>query len=397
MNEKIQDEDLFSMRALSKVEDEIRKTIAIPDKKEVSSKPKNTSKKMKISDFILNEKIKALQKDTEEAIDIKGKAKNSQNFIKSLVSKDKKRFCFDGFDLDLSYITPRIIAMGIPCTSYEALYRNDMAEVLNFFNTRHPQHYKVYNICEEKRYAENIFYKQGSYPFRDREAPPLNMIKDFCEDAKAFLTEDPKNVIAVHCLAGKGRTGTLISCLLLYLGLFDRAFDSLVYFGIMRVGTGIGVNEPSQIRYVFYFEQILKKHLPHPIIFKKLRIRKIRMWTIPAFNKFSFVIENKVDNNDNVFDYHKKETPDKNVGFVDFEAGEDGFEVCGDVKIQFYTFSLFGSKEKIFKLWFNTNFVPADGVLEIKKDLVDTACKDQSCKKFSNNFKIEVHVIDVDI
>ena len=397
MKEKIQDEDLVSMRALSKVEDEIRKTITIPDKKEVSSKPKYTSKKMKISDFILNEKIKALQKDTEESIDIKGKAKNSQNFIKSLVSKDKKRFCFDGFDLDLSYITPRIIAMGIPCTSYEALYRNDMAEVLNFFNTRHPQHYKVYNICEEKRYAENIFYKQGSYPFRDREAPPLNMIKDFCEDAKAFLTEDPKNVIAVHCLAGKGRTGTLISCLLLYLGLFDRAFDSLVYFGIMRVGTGIGVNEPSQIRYVFYFEQILKKHLPHPIIFKKLRIRKIRMWTIPAFNKFSFVIENKVDNNDNVFDYQKKETPDKNVGFVDFEAGEDGFEVCGDVKIQFYTFSLFGSKEKIFKLWFNTNFVPVDGVLEIKKDLVDTACKDQSCKKFSNNFKIEVHVIDVDI
>ena len=42
-------------------------------------------------------------------------------------------------------------------------------------------------------------------------------------------------------------------------------------------------------------------------------------------------------------------------------------------------------------------FCPADGVLEIKKDLVDTACKDQSCKKFSNNFKIEVHVIDVDI
>ena len=51
------------------------------------------------------------------------------------------------------------------------------------------------------------------------------------------------------------------------------------------------------------------------------------MWTIPAFHKFSFVIENKVDNNNNVFDYNKKESPGKNAGFVDFEAGEDGFEV----------------------------------------------------------------------
>ena len=349
-----------------------------------------------ISGEVREKKMRDLQQKTNEAINITGKKKTGQSFIKSLVSQDKNRFCFDGYDLDLTYITPRIIAMGLPSTSYEALYRNNMSDVLNFFNSRHKDHYKVYNLCEEKKYPPNVFYKQGYFPFQDHEAPPLNLIRPFCEDAKNFLDECSNNVVAIHCLAGKGRTGTLISCLLLYLNEFDTAADCLKYYGIMRVDNGRGVTVPSQIRYVFYFEQILKNNIPHPINSKKLKIKKIRMVTIPAFNKISFVIENKVDKNNNVFDYKKKENLDENAGYVDFEVGEDGFEVCGDVKILFFSFSMFGGKEKIFKLWFNTDFVPIDGVLEVKKDLIDKACKDKNCKKFNHNFKIEVHMIDVD-
>jgi phosphatidylinositol-3,4,5-trisphosphate 3-phosphatase/dual-specificity protein phosphatase PTEN len=342
------------------------------------------------------EKIKSLKNHTNEILNLTDKRRSSQSFLKSLVSQDKNRFCFDGYDLDLTYITPRIIAMGLPSTSLEALYRNNLTDVLNFFNERHPEHYKVYNLCEEKNYAPNIFYKQGYFPFQDHEAPPLNLIRPFCEDAKKFLDEDPKNVVAIHCLAGKGRTGTLISCLLLYLGELDTAADCLKYYGLMRVDNGRGVTVPSQIRYVFYFEQILRNKIPHPIVFKKLRIRKIRLVTIPAFSKVTFVIENKVDNKNNVFDYNKKEILEENAGYVDFEVGDEGFVVCGDVKILFYTFAMFGGKEKIFKIWFNTNFVPKDDVLEIKKDLIDKACKDKKCKKFKHNFKIEVHMIDED-
>ena len=342
------------------------------------------------------EKIKSLKNHTNEILNLTDKRRSSQSFLKSLVSQDKNRFCFDGYDLDLTYITPRIIAMGLPSTSLEALYRNNLTDVLNFFNERHPEHYKVYNLCEEKNYAPNIFYKQGYFPFQDHEAPPLNLIRPFCEDAKKFLDEDPKNVVAIHCLAGKGRTGTLISCLLLYLGELDTAADCLKYYGLMRVDNGRGVTVPSQIRYVFYFEQILRNKIPHPIVFKKLRIRKIRLVTIPAFSKVTFVIENKVDKKNNVFDYNKKEILEENAGYVDFEVGDEGFVVCGDVKILFYTFAMFGGKEKIFKIWFNTNFVPKDDVLEIKKDLIDKACKDKKCKKFKHNFKIEVHMIDED-
>ena len=55
--------------------------------------------------------------------------------IRGLVSKKKKRFQEDGFDLDLTYVTPRIIAMGFPSQGFEAAYRNPMSEVQRFFTT----------------------------------------------------------------------------------------------------------------------------------------------------------------------------------------------------------------------------------------------------------------------
>ena len=215
-------------------------------------------------------KIMELKKLTDDIISKTVKNRNSSNsMVKSLVSKKKNRFCYDGFDLDLSYITERIIAMGMPSSKLEGLYRNSMDEVQKFLNTRHPLHYKVYNLCEEKDYPKNSFYKQDIFPFKDHEAPPLNLMKSFCEDAKKFLDEDNKNIVAIHCKAGKGRTGTMICCLLMYMNIFETSKESLYYYGIMRVENGKGVTIPSQIRYVNYFEQILKEKMPHPIKFKK--------------------------------------------------------------------------------------------------------------------------------
>ena len=211
--------------------------------------------------------------------DIKQTVKNKSNtgYLKSLVSKAKTRFCYDGFDLDLTYITKRIIAMGLPSTSLEGIYRNNMDDVKRFFNTRHKNQYKVYNLCEEKTYPKDTFYKQGYYPFVDHEAPPLTLLFPFCEDAKKFLDENENNVVAIHCKAGKGRTGTFICCLLLYLSIFKTADESLAYYGMMRAGDGRGVTIPSQIRYVYYFEKIKKSKINPTLNPKKIIIRKIKI------------------------------------------------------------------------------------------------------------------------
>ena len=354
----------------------------------------NTNTKTDDSKFII------LQKLTQESIKSTVKKRRNSSIVRQLVSKDKNRFCFDGFDLDLTYITPNIIAMGKPSTSIEGMYRNKLDDVKEFFNSRHPNHYKVYNLCQELSYPDNVFYKQGYFPFVDHEAPPLNLIKPFCEDAKQFLDEDKKNVVAIHCKAGKGRTGTFISCLLLYMKFFETAADCLKYYGMMRVENGRGVTVPSQIRYVFYFEQILKKNIKCPIEFKVICLNKIRMVTIPNISsvKSGCTPTFSIENSGKSFKYweynKKKESYDISDAFADFQIGDNGFDVSGDVKITFYHSPMFGSKEKIFKLWFNTNFIPDDGVLVVNKDLIDKACKDKHCKKFKQNFKIEVHCIE---
>jgi len=326
---------------------------------------------------------------------IKKKNKNRSSVVKSLVSKKKNRFCYDGFDLDLSYITERIIAMGFPSLNLEGLYRNPLDEVQKFLNTRHTSHYKVYNLCEEKDYPKNSFYKQDIFPFKDHEAPPLNLMKSFCEDSKKFLDENYKNIIAIHCKAGKGRTGTMICCLLMYMNIFETVKEALYYYGIMRVENAKGVTIPSQIRYINYFEQIIKEKMPHPIKFKKKLIKKVTMFTLPMFGK-SITLFFKIKNNGQKYKSEKKKNEIKKEevsALVDFDI-EKGFLVQGDVNFIFYR-NKFLTDEKIFKFWFNTNFIPNDcNIYQFKKEEIDKACKDKKCKYYSPLFKIEVYFID---
>jgi hypothetical protein len=73
-----------------------------------------------------------------------GKRSALNTSVKSLVSGDKRRLQSAEFDLDLTYITPNVIAMSMPADKVKGLYRNSFDDVMLFLERRHFGHYKVH-------------------------------------------------------------------------------------------------------------------------------------------------------------------------------------------------------------------------------------------------------------
>ena len=345
-----------------------------------------------LSENPLYKKLVDMKNDTDNYLKNTVGKSGSASFIRSLVSQKKIRFCYDGFDLDLTYITKNIIAMSFPSTSIESIYRNKLEDVKKFFNTRHPKHYKIYNLCLERRYPKGTFYMQGYVPMKDHEPPRFNALMPFCKDAKKFLEEDKENIIACHCLGGKGRTGTVICCLFLYLGTFDTADKALRYFGLMRVGMERGVSQPSQLRYIYYFEKVIQNKIPTPLIYNSVIVKKITFNSIPFILKLTNPPILTIENNDNTTNYvepPKVVDISQGVKGLEFNLTDNKVSVSGDFLITFYSRKLF-SKEQMFHAWVNTFFLEKEGKLEIEKNYLDKACEDIRDKIYPHDFKIKI-------
>ncbi|XP_071379587.1 phosphatidylinositol 3,4,5-trisphosphate 3-phosphatase TPTE2-like, partial [Centroberyx affinis] len=178
--------------------------------------------------------------------------KELEKVTRRMVSENKRRYQKDGFDLDLTYVTDRVIAMSFPSSGKQSFYRNPIKEVARFLDTKHEGHYKVFNLCSEKGYDPKFFHYRVERVFiDDHNVPSLEDMLKYTANVRDWMSADPKNIIAIHCKGGKGRTGTLVCTWLIDSNQFESAQDSLEYFGERRTDKSRsskfqGVETPSQ-------------------------------------------------------------------------------------------------------------------------------------------------------
>uniref|UniRef100_A0A0G4HWG7 Uncharacterized protein n=1 Tax=Chromera velia CCMP2878 TaxID=1169474 RepID=A0A0G4HWG7_9ALVE len=187
--------------------------------------------------------------------------------VRGLVSKKKRRLIFQDYNLDLAYVTSRVIAMGFPSAGMQALFRNPRSEVKRYLDTYHKDHYKLYNLCAEAsmKYPASDFYgRVAEFGFFDHCPPPLRLLLEICRDLMEWLQADPQNVAVIHCKAGKGRTGVAVCALLLAVGATSCPAEAFSVYGTARALDGKvggwmarGVTIPSQFRFIRHFSYLI--------------------------------------------------------------------------------------------------------------------------------------------
>lgn len=175
--------------------------------------------------------------------------------------------------LDMSMIEPKIIAMGLPCVdSLGKLYRNDVTQVEKFLNTNfsHPG-YLIVNLTYQGDTQTSEYHQKY---FQDSNCAILNIstpdhhpfsfdqiYENLVDPKKSMMIKYPNFNLAVHCKAGKGRTGTFITCVLLLLNKINHSNYTLPqilrYLGQKRCENQICVTICSQKRFLKYFDLYL--------------------------------------------------------------------------------------------------------------------------------------------
>ncbi|XP_056417960.1 phosphatidylinositol 3,4,5-trisphosphate 3-phosphatase TPTE2-like isoform X2 [Hyla sarda] len=328
-----------------------------------------------------------------------------EKVTRRMVSENKRRYQKDGFDLDLTYISDRIIAMSFPSSGKQSFYRNPIKEVARFLDSKHKDHYKIYNLCSEKGYDPEFFhYRVERFFIDDHNVPSLADMLKFTASVRTWMAQDLKNVIAIHCKGGKGRTGTMVCTYLVDSDQFESAKESLDYFGERRTDTSVstkfqGVETPSQSRYVCYYEILKNKYNLQMPPEQPLRIRSIRIHSIDGIGK-----HNGSDMKVQIL--VKKELVFQCVCETQehcklfFDAGNNSvvisLEECpvlsGDVKVRFESSTSLpkGYDDCPFYFWFNTSFVE-NNRLYLSKNELDNPHKDKSGKFYSDKFAVEVN------
>lgn len=246
--------------------------------------------------------------------------------------------------------------MGFPGSyNYQKIYQNSIEDVAQFLDEMHGSHYHVYNLCAEKSYPPSYFHGRVTrYRIDDFNPPPIEMIKEFCEDVDRWLSLDRRNVVAVHCQAGKGRTGTMICSFLLYKRMFNNAERAIEFFESKRMLPGLRAMHPSQMRYVRYFNRLVRERFIYAA--KPLMLLAVEFSECPVVNGLLSSPYFRVKQRGVSLSYKSKVYKADSGARPLFMELARPVRVAGDVRLEFFD-GKGAAKVFLFWTWINTYFV----------------------------------------
>jgi len=239
----------------------------------------------------------------------------------------------------------------------------------------------------------------------------------FCEEAQKWTMKDTRNVIAIHCKGGKGRSGVMIAAFILWSGHRKSALDALELFTFRRTenydpSLGLDgtynhyirrgpcnqtVEGPSQIRYVHYLEAVLYSgiepfavhkicisHMTMPVDILRAKTPWYLSYTVqcvraPVFDSNNF---------SNELLHYGGHCGDTFVLPLDVV-------VWGDVRVQIFRHknkNTNSSRKLIAFIIFNPAFYPDKHMIKFKKSKIDVMNKDKSNKSTTEDFSITLHI-----
>ncbi|KAM4739891.1 auxilin isoform 5-T6 [Anableps anableps] len=303
-------------------------------------------------------------------------------------------------ELDISYITSRIIVMTYPAESVQIGYQNHVEDIRSFLDSRHADHYTVFNLSQRNYRGAKFSNRVSECNWPSRQAPSLHNLFAVCKNMHNWLKQNPKNVCVITCSDGRAPSGVLVCAMFCFCHLFSHPVPAMQLLSAKRPGSGLW---PSHRRYIGYVCSMVseKPTLPHS---KPLVIKALTMSPIPCFNKqrsgcrpFCDVLIGETKIFTTAQEYERMREHRIQEGKVVFPLG---VSVHGDVVVSVYHMrSTIGgrlqakvSNTQIFQIQFHTGFIaPGTTMLKFNKPELD-AC--DSPEKYPQLFHV---ILDVEV
>ncbi|XP_069472917.1 tensin-1 isoform X3 [Ambystoma mexicanum] len=293
----------------------------------------------------------------------------------------------DNCELDLIYVTERIISVMFCSGTDEEAFSSNLKEVAQMLNSKHGDNYLLFNLSERRHDISKLHSKVLDFGWPDFHAPALEKVCSICKAMDTWLNADPHNVVVLHNKGNRGRTGVVIAAYMHYSNISASADQALDRFAMKRFYEDkvLPVGQPSQKRYIHYFSGLLSGTIK--MNNKPLFLHHVMMHGIPNF-------ESKGGCRPFLKIYQAMQ-PVYTSGIYNVQGDsqtsicitiEPGLLLKGDILLKCYHKKFRGStRDIIFRVQFHTCAIHDLGIVFGKEDL-DEAFKDD---RFPEYGKVE--------